>query len=301
MKRYQALVGLAVVFTFFWVDTALAARKARVVADQAAVVQYPKPNANILTRIDKGIEVNVSDRPTQGFYKVRAPDGRIGWISGNDIFVPPNESVPLEPYGKIREKREKSATLKEHSRLAIALGVQNLSFSGLPPAFDSTAMNPGTNLLVEMQFGISDYFYWALRGEVLRASTGERGLGNGVTEQLSLFSIPVQLGIDFSLIRANRFLLGLGLYAGLTYANFTIAQTTATQGTEATYTSFDPTGTLALHANIGISRRLGIYLEAAYRYEQSGDFNSTTSFGGVPSFQINYSGTTARAGVQFRF
>ena len=96
-RRVVAIALIAVWFYGF--ESSHAARVARVEkqdgSTDAVIFELPSVQAPTVGKIKRGKFVSASNQPTQGFYKVRTQDGRIGWISDQDLsFPPPPAAVP---------------------------------------------------------------------------------------------------------------------------------------------------------------------------------------------------------------
>lgn len=83
MKNAFALLAL-----IFITSSAYAARSA-VVDVETDLLTVPKNTASSVTRLKKGTKVAASNYPTEGYYKVRTPEGTLGWVKGNTLILGP--------------------------------------------------------------------------------------------------------------------------------------------------------------------------------------------------------------------
>ena len=77
-----------VLILLFCCSSAWAARNAVVDVD-TDLFSIPKAKATTLERLKKSAHVTASNYPTEGFYKVRAPDGTLGWVKADTLELGP--------------------------------------------------------------------------------------------------------------------------------------------------------------------------------------------------------------------
>ena len=76
--------------------SALAAQMGTVDADDIPLLQGPRKDASVIRKLKKGTHLDVSNYPTQGYYKVRTPEKEIGWVEADviDLAKPPGATQP---------------------------------------------------------------------------------------------------------------------------------------------------------------------------------------------------------------
>ncbi len=315
----------------------LAAQVGKVIVDEATVYEFPQGKSRPLQTIKKDESVAVSNKPTEGFFKVRTKSGTIGWISGNDVLVgevaatanpsatpgasdgvvatpsevpAPAKKTKRDSYSDRKNLKKADIPFSERFRFIAMYGIQTFSYGDLLTVYtaNSSDLNSGTGETFEIQYGSSSSFMWAARIEMYSFTGTARNIGTAASPNMQSFtesSLPMMLGAVYSPFTSERFRLGIGAYVGLALATIN-NQTTVTQTGGAgpgvvTYSSTDLCSALVLQGDIGIFRHLALAYEAEYHYQKTADQKATAFFGGKPSFQINYSGLVLRGGLEFRF
>jgi|GEM_PF-3108863 len=339
MNRMTLPIGFFVGLFFgmpFAVSSAHAAQLGTVIVDEAAVRVYPQAKSESIGTVHRDQKLAVSNLPTEGFYKVRLPDGEIGWISGNDVFVgaqkptragsdlrespdttddastdasaPADETAASESSPPTRKKARKE--LKEldgypgdYSRILLMIGGQWPSYNGFKQKFVTEGIDPGYGGTLEFQFRMSKHFHWATRAEFTFSSVNSKDLGGGTTQTLKQSSIPLQLGINYSPVTNRGFRLGLGVYAGMVVSSsMVVSQSTSTLTEQVEYSSVDPTALGMIQMSFGLGKHIAMIGELGYRYEKTGTLPKTTRFGGnIGEISIDYSGPVGHVGFEFRF
>ena len=325
MKRVTVRAGLWI--GLFAVSAAHAAQVGTVIVDEARVRVYPQAKSESIGTVHRDQKLAVSNLPTEGFYKVRLPDGEIGWISGNDVFVGANgpakvgndlregpdtsgdssvDDVSVPPV-KIKKSREALKELDgypgDYSRILLMIGGQWPSYDGFKQKFVTEGIDPGYGGILEFQFRMSKHFHWATRAEFTFSNVNAKDIGGGKTQTLKQSSIPLQLGINFSPVTSREFRLGLGLYAGMVVSSsMVVSQSSSTLNEQVEYSSVDPTALGVIQMSFGLGKHIALIGEVGYRYEKTGTLPATTRFGGnIGAISIDYSGPVGHAGFEFRF
>jgi uncharacterized protein YgiM (DUF1202 family) len=324
MMRRKILAVLFGVLFLGTVNPAKAAQVAEVIVPQANVYLYPQASSKVISKLGRGESLAVSNIATEGFYKVRLKNGDMGWVSGNDILsggsstspgtnsADPNAVAPLEPRARKRTPQRRNRSNDEDYagpsgddsfRLLVGYGVQFASYAGLKDNFDGTSgLNPGKHFGIEAQFKMSHAVYWGIRLESMNASA-TTNLTTDISQTIQVKEIPVEIGIMWSPVSSHKFRFGLGAYLGaVASGNTSIAQTTTSSQQKKTveYSTIELCGTLASQFSVGLGERIGLFLEADYRYDQTGKNPDTTIIKAVPGFKLDYSGVLVRAGLELR-
>lgn len=293
---------------------AFAAQSGNIIVNEARVFQYPRSDSAILQKLPRDTTLTVSNQPTEGFFKVRTPNGQLGWVSGQDILVAGAASnlPPPPPMSPVKKRHEEvvdpenddGSGSNRNLRLLLGWGLTNLTYGGLKDTFEGVAlMNYGTSFQVEVQKRMSHILSWAVRLEYLSTNSGDKVLDTSRTQTISNSMLPLQIGFMFNPINARKIRFGIGAYGGVALA----AGTTVTQRNTSTnvevstkYNSTDPVGTLAAQLTWMISKNFGIFFDGAYRYQKTALFPASTALG-VEGFAIDYTGYTGRMGLELRF
>ncbi|MDR3607381.1 MAG: SH3 domain-containing protein [Oligoflexia bacterium] len=83
MKKRLAV--LTFFWVFLWISSAFAAQNAVVDADNLPLLDGPQKGANVIRRLKKGMHLQVSNYPTEGYYKARTPEKQIGWVGADSL------------------------------------------------------------------------------------------------------------------------------------------------------------------------------------------------------------------------
>ena len=87
MRKMARNLGLGLLALTFAGASALAAQRGIVDADNVELLQGPRKDAPSLGKLKKGTPLDVSNYPTQGYYKVRTPAKEIGWVQADLIEI----------------------------------------------------------------------------------------------------------------------------------------------------------------------------------------------------------------------
>ncbi|MBU6154385.1 MAG: hypothetical protein KGP28_08810 [Bdellovibrionales bacterium] len=302
------IIGL---FLFFC-STSFGAQLGKIIVDSANVLEFPKAESKTVSTLKKNSVLQVSNLPTEGFYKVRLPSGDLGWVSGNDMFVSRVEEPALTPDKKgEQETSSKKEEARENpdefwgdrTRIQIGFGLKYTVYGGLSDYFVGLDdMNFGQSFSVEIQRRWFYLLYWALRVELNQAQSGDQQISAATVQRINEFSLPIQFGILFHPIHTRKLRIGLGAYAGASVVNYTqVEQEVSSVSNSVKYSSIDPVGSGVIQVTYGLSKAIGIFGEFDYRYHVTGEQSATTVLGSVPGFQIDYSSYFMKAGLELRF
>jgi hypothetical protein len=299
-------------------NEARAAQSAQVIVPVANIYLYPQAASKVISKINQGESLAVSNLPTEGFYKVRLANGDIGWISGNDVLAGGAASSSVSPTASARKKIIRKTPTEENvdpeeedipdaaqdkMRLIVGYGVQYLSYGGFTTYYTKTdGLNPGNHVSLEGQFRINAKTYWAIRLETVSANF-VTDLDATHVQEINFKEIPVQVGIVWSPISSHKFRWGFGGYLGVTASTSILLSQKNTATGSVPHVEYDTKefcGTLSTEISYGIGERVGLHAGLSYRYDQSGTVGATNVIADIPSFKINYSGVYATAGIEFR-
>jgi hypothetical protein len=82
MKKLSARV---LVFLFVFSGNAFSAQVAIVDTDNTPLLDGPQKKANVIQKLKKDVRLDISNYPTEGFYKARTRDHVIGWVSADSL------------------------------------------------------------------------------------------------------------------------------------------------------------------------------------------------------------------------
>lgn len=299
MKKAILMFGLVL---GLGMSMAQAAQTAKVVVDSASVLDKPQPDGAVVGSVQKDTNIAVSNVATNGYYKSRIPGGTVGWISGADIQVgvagaaAPAEAAPVAE--KKPEKKKKDETVSDHSRIIISGGLNSLTMGGFPEEISNTNSKTGYGVTAEMQFKLSDQFYWGGRVEYLFSSSAQ-AVSSSVNQTLKFHTLPVMAGLMYVPISKSKYRVGLGVYAGVSLmTSMTVNQTSALSDKTVTYTSSDFTGMANLQGSYAITSGISVLGDFGYRLH-SASYPEATDLS-ADAFKANFGGLVMRLGVEFR-
>jgi hypothetical protein len=303
----KAIIGLAL----FLGSSSFAAQLGKVIVESANVLEFPKSGSKMISSVKKNSVLQVSNLPTEGFYKVRLPSGDLGWVSGNDVFVMPmdnavpesNQDLEDAPKKKEEKREDPDEFWGDRTRIQIGYGFKYTLYGGLSDYFAKVdGLNYGQTISAEIQRKWFYLLYWAFRVELNRAQTGDQQISATTIQRIKEFSIPIQVGVLIHPIHARKFRVGLGAYVGASVVNYTeIEQEVSSVSNSVKYSSIDPLGSGVVQVSYGLTRALGIFGEFDYRYHVTGEQAATTLLGPIPGFQIDYSSYLMKFGLELRF
>jgi hypothetical protein len=292
MKSVKKSIWFLMLLILFCSQAVLAARNGKVIVDQAKVFEFPRPDAPLIGTVVKEFPVQVSNFQTNGFFKVRIPGGKIGWISGSDVFVHTPEPTPEQLQAEAQPKPEQPVSplvkVQDRIRLQLSAGIHHVSFSGLPSQISASDANGAFGGSLEAQYALSPSLYAA--GRIGYIST------SGAAVKLS--SVPVQVGVSWVPLSWKSFRFGAGVYGGLGLL------TTLTLQKNSNVSQYSATGLMGtgnLQVSYSISKKLSILFDADYRMHSLNAPASTDPAGlQLPEFTAQLGGLAGRLGVEIR-
>ena len=104
MTKLQTKVGMglgAFLLVGLFLHNAQAAQWARVTVDSVVVYDGPTKKHRVQRSAKRGMVMQASNYPTEGYYKVRLQDGTVGWIIGSALLlkgpaISTSETVPAK-------------------------------------------------------------------------------------------------------------------------------------------------------------------------------------------------------------
>ncbi len=96
------ILQLVLLAAAFGPASAIAAQWARVTVDSIEVYDGPTKSHRVQRKIKRGVVLQASNYPTEGFYKVRLQDGTLGWVSGSALLLKGPALENAEKAGKAK-------------------------------------------------------------------------------------------------------------------------------------------------------------------------------------------------------
>lgn len=260
--------------------TALAARAGRVDIDDTPLYEGPGKGYRLIEKLPKRTPIAASNLPIEGFFKIRTPQGTVGWASGDALVLqpappPPDEGAvanaegapPPSAYagqgpdagsgdGAYRNRRRRNFLIVR------ALGGGSVfDFTGVIQNFGGPQF--AGHLGGELAFRLSNDFNVLVRGEFLFKNLVLNGSSNF---QVDLTSLPVMIGTELILFNSGKFSSRLGALGGIALST-TVVNTVLTPAAPQAYaTSNAFVGLGKIDLNFQFLRWLSVYGEAAFRF-----------------------------------
>jgi hypothetical protein len=321
------------VLLFSLSSVASAAQNAQIIGPGGALKKYPRPSAETLESLPEGTALEVSNVPSQGFYRVRTSEGNLGWVAAQSILVgqeipPPEDEIPpvaqvetkisveppVAPPAETRTETifvdqadgNKRSEMRPKGKIWISgfWGIQHIHLSDLSSLLANPLYSWEQHYGVQVDFPMTERLYWSFRAENM---TGSVSAGS---EVFSASSFPISSGISYRLIEDRFFQMRLTALLGIGFStrfDATATQLAAPNLTELSAAAFEQIIKLDQYFNVG--KWTAFYFEMGYRNIASPSTGPTTLGNGSASFQvngqykpvsINLSGPMASMGIALR-
>ena len=326
-------------FLFFHLFTsqfALAARVGMVAVEQAEVLDAPSRSASTVETIPKGAPVGASNVPTDGFFKVRTPSGRVGWVHGSKLSLqeapslqdierdfarlnlklqdpapdaPSQSSAQNSPdaSGGSVEYRKYGKRTETPSDWNWSLGLRatgNINFYSIADVITDYSLGTGVGMGGTVLYRMGSVGSIAFRVESI--SKGYTLTDSNNVNYLVLAStLPVMGGLEFAIWRTSAIEVDIGFYGGLGM-NTSIGIDTGSGDSEvsATVSGSAMTGLVTLGMQLRVSDAITLFAETGYRYLKSPEMQGDTAdFPGFvnDTYIVDMSGPIFGAGIGIYF
>lgn len=285
----RALMALAFILAF--TVPAQAARVATVEGDKVDMRDGPNETAQPVETLDHGLQIAASNVPIQGFYKVRGPDGKIGFVAEDQLSFAAsapgsgtNGKPKDAPSGKDADAEldddllsakstEKSEYLEPRlpGQFQPVITVRGMGGLALFDAADLNSLLQTNNFKNGYYFGGEILFTLArklsLVGRVEKIAKSFSGIETGTKTlfEFDLASQPLQLGLEYRFDPSPKVFWSFSALGGLalntSLSAIYLVDGTNTLLTEHAWTALAKT-TLGLKL---FSGRLTVFAEAGYR------------------------------------
>ncbi len=258
-----------------------AARPARVITDGADIYSEPSSEATVIESVPFDSGLAVSNQPTEGYYKVRTPSGKVGWISGTVLRME-GEAPEVEEAPSV--SADQDHPLFAGSKIHVNL-LGGVNFSELVDLNVLFGTQGTTNLLqagAEFEWRFAPRFGLLLRAEWQGSTRVITDTDTVANFTVSSSSIPLQLGVNAVLVKARRFELGLGLLGGVSPLSWVSTEDLPnTSGEAPTFAStLGFVGQARLNAAIHVVSRFALLLEGGWALQITGLTQPLTSASG---------------------
>ena len=257
--------------------------------------------------------MQISNFPTQGFYKVRTASGQIGWVETGsvgsellpaapsspefDLPAPPAETpsattttvVPYEdtkssekPRVSVDEPKEPPTTPRDPWEFKLFGGILKVSLSDVNNQLGATLFNVMPYYGGQAGYPLNSDLYVLFRVDRINSTTTAGGAS------FNLSSTPIMTGLEYTFARSHSVFVQGSLLLGIAIA--TTLDMTATSLpqpnlTELQATSF--TEMVQIDAGVDLSRMFALFVEGGYRFLKSESVGPSIIGNGGTVFQTN--------------
>jgi hypothetical protein len=223
------------------IQDSLASRRGVLTAD-TPIYLGPSVKQKIVGKASAGSAIDASNYPTEGFFKVRLPNGTLGWIQGDNLKLDPppadlqedSPPVTVSPGGIQAAPQVSSPQSSQSKPVKRAKGFDPISvmfraFGGydfynvgdLNNLVGATVLSGGASFGGEVDIGIDPDFSILIRAE--NFTKGVYGLNTvtspATTILFNMSSIPVMAGVEYWVVQDRSYRFGLGAMIGATISN----------------------------------------------------------------------------------
>ncbi|MGE4108720.1 MAG: SH3 domain-containing protein [Bacteriovoracia bacterium] len=300
--------------------SASASQIVRVLEPLTPVFEKPNASARITDRLPRDAKVTASNTATQGFFKIKTPRGKLGWVRVTDVKVPERKVMPR---GETSLPRAQSAgtsvtTGRPPEKSLNFLFHMGLDFYKLQEFSDLT----GFPITAAFHFGlegdlfISSNVFIGLRADLLRHTERvEDDDSAGTIYKMDVSSVPIMLGVGARLPIARNWAWEFSGFGGLAFNTELLATVeNATEPNQTLLTASTFTALLHTHVAWSISDNFAIFLGGGYRILKTKNLTPTVEGNGNQIFRqggdvdadyvpipINLSGVYLDGGISFSF
>lgn len=331
--------GLAAALIFLVPAGAGAARPARVDISGARVLAGPAPEAEVITTLDKGRSIAVSNLPTQGYYKVRLPSGEIGWMAADTLILfdaPGGEAGmdsmdyddpfadgggsssprPLKENPVASPGAGRVLTRRKRDLAAVRVrAVGGMDFWNPAEIQDQLGLNDltlGFNAGGEVHFVMTPQLAMVSRVEYLRKDAVGRDTSTLETYAFTLSSTLATVGLELTLSGSRVFSFHTSLLGGLALnTRFRAIHQNTPEPNETLYSNTGFTGMAKAGVVWHFHDVFQFLIEGGYRHIKTKELSPTEldadasifkdSEGNTRTFPIDLSGFFVGAGLQLSF
>jgi hypothetical protein len=322
--RFGLRVVLLFVFSSFLTSSLWAVQIGVIQGDGIQVLSSPEITSSTIESLRNGQKVYSSDQATSGFYKVKTPSGKIGWVS--------QEALTFEAGGRLKPQkqrqdqgRRKSEEYSDEStgdridtRIRAGWNMTMYTLTQLNTDLGitggSSTFKNGTGWSLEGAFASGEKTRFLVRAETISQTVNiafASTLGT-VNADCTASSLPLMAGLEYRLgsggSQFEATLAGL-VGAGLsTKVNLVTPELSSPNETTFSGTVL-PTALVRLQGEYLLGDRFALNGYLGYRYlklsarsaSPTGRLSDLNADGSADSREFNFSGVALGLGVGLRF
>lgn len=271
-------VGFILVLLGAYAPAAIAVQVGTVTSSLADVHQTADPNSPVIEQLSSGARVYSSDGKSQGFYKIKTPDGKVGFVSDSQIKVTPlppkSEAKGLQPRAHRKSQTEADDSSESENRPVTGFrvfgGLSMFDLANYNTIFAVTAFSNGVSYGGEFFYGLSKGVRLLMHVERISKDVSVNFSGPPtVTIQTLVASTPVMAGAEFRLAHASDdFELTLDTLGGMGFGTSATSTTNILGSTGTIVYSGTPLAIMAkLNAELLLGSTLRLAAYAGYRLQ----------------------------------
>ena len=294
--------------------SAWAAKPARVDVENLQVREGPNETSSVLGILTLGTGVAASNYPLEGYYKIRMPDGQVGWVPADALIViepDPEKNAFLPNEIKKRDKPLKPWEKRKRFTLDLLGGFHLFNPYDVNNLVGATVISSGWSGGIEL--GVPVHRKWSVlaRGEYLIARANAQA-ADDESYAWAFQTLPVSLGVEFRPWRNKLWVTHVKAMG--TIGLLTSFSSTASDQAEPNVTSYSGTAFgVLLSGGLSINpiEWFLVRLDAGYRFQTTAPLSmglegAGGSFlkdadGNYPSIRLKISGFSLHMGVGFHF
>lgn len=209
---------ISVVIACSFASESRSAQDGIVIVDQSPIHSEPKKSSVIIEFKSRGEKIKTSNETRDGWFHVRASNGKLGWMSQDAISIGPKGDTFTHLEDEDHQKRRSNKPPWFYFRIGPELaGIMNPEVSyDLGLGYSHVYL--GTGFFSELAFSLSERVRLAIRGSYYYSSGTisytAAGLGFGTTYKIANSGFFLLAGVDVDVLRTEYFDFTFGLFAG---------------------------------------------------------------------------------------
>ncbi len=266
LRRIRTVFASSLVLLFL-----TAARPARVITGTAEVYADPSAESTVLETLQFDAALAVSNVATEGFFKVRTADGKVGWISSTVLKLEGEAPEMTEGEGRSTPSTPQGDSRVPGVSSKVMANLVGGAYFGVPPdvnlLFGLSGVRTHLQAGAEFEWRFSKHFGLLFRGEWQGLNSVITDSETGANFTLVSTAIPLELGVNTAIISTRQFELGLGVLGGVSPVTWVstedLPNSTGENATFASAVGFS--GLVRLNAAFRIVSRFSILIEGGWR------------------------------------
>ena len=220
--------GVFLTSVFLFAASAHAVQSVKVQGDSAQVFAQPGTASDVIEDVPGGTQIPASSKPTRGFYKVKTPGGKIGWMSAESLGLPadgggdvqppppPQAAAPEEarPTRRTRQSSRSSRSNDHNFGIKALAGITMFKLDNINTAYGITEMGTAMGFGAELKYRLNPHWVGLFRFETFSKSVEIQVTSTSQLFTLKAAATPIELGAQYGFMDDPRAEFQVG-FAGL--------------------------------------------------------------------------------------